>query len=112
MAIKLDDYQIEAVNQLKSGNILCGGTGSGKSRTALAFYVSKVCNGYLENPKKPYRTPKNLYVITTPKKRDDLEWEDEFAPFHFEYQKVDIHIDSWNNIRKYTNVVGAFFIFD
>lgn len=112
MAIKLDDYQIDAVNQLKSGNILCGGTGSGKSRTALAFYVSKVCNGYLENPKKAYRTPKNLYVITTPKKRDDLEWEDEFAPFHFNCQKVEVHVDSWNNIRKYTDVIGAFFIFD
>lgn len=112
MAIKLDDYQIDAVNRLKSGNILCGGTGSGKSRTALAYYVSKVCNGYLENPKKAYRTPKDLYVITTPKKRDDLEWEDEFAPFHFDCQKIDIHVDSWNNIGKYTNVGGAFFIFD
>lgn len=111
-AIKLDPYQIDAVNKLKSGCILCGGTGSGKSRTALAYYASKVCNGYLDDPKKKYRTPRDLYVITTPKKRNDLEWEDEFVPFFFDIQDVKVKVDSWNNITKYTDVHNAFFIFD
>lgn len=32
----LYDYQLEAANKLQNGNILCGGVGSGKSRTALS----------------------------------------------------------------------------
>ena len=111
-AIKLDDYQLEAIKKLRNGNILCGGTGSGKSRTALAYYVSKECNGYLDDPKRKFKTPKDLYVITTPKKRDELEWEDEFVPFFLDEQDISVHVDSWNNIKKYTDVFGAFFIFD
>lgn len=111
-AVELDDYQIDAINELRNGNILCGGTGSGKSRTALAYFVKKECNGYLEDPKKKYRTPKDLYIITTPKKRDDLEWEEEFAPFFFDIQGIQTHVDSWNNILKYKDVTDAFFIFD
>ena len=38
MAIQLYDYQLEALNRMKNGCILCGGVGSGKSRTGLAYY--------------------------------------------------------------------------
>lgn len=111
-AIKLDSYQLDAINNLKSGCILCGGTGSGKSRTALAYYTSRVCNGYLNDPKRKFKTPVDLYVITTPKKRNDREWEDEFVPFFLDIQDVNVTVDSWNNIKKYTDVKGKFFIFD
>lgn len=37
--IKLYDYQLDAVNQMKNGCILCGVVGSGKSRTAIAYYM-------------------------------------------------------------------------
>ena len=36
--ISLRDYQLDAVDRMKNGCILCGGVGSGKSRTALAYY--------------------------------------------------------------------------
>lgn len=89
---------MEAVKKMKNGCILNGGVGSGKSRTALYYY----CSLYDEDNRPP------LYIITTAKKRDDHEWELEAIPFRI----TDIHIDSWNNIQKYKNEYGGFFIFD
>lgn len=109
MAIELDQNQITAMNQLKNGSILCGGVGSGKSRTALAYFYIKECGGSLEGT--GINKPKDLYIITTARKRDDKEWEDEFPPFSLS-EVVNVKIDSWNNIGKYTNVFNAFFIFD
>ena len=97
MSIELYEHQKAALPKLKNGSILCGGVGSGKSRTALAYFLE---NEY----------PKNLYIITTARKRDTKEWEDECLPFNFE--DISITIDSWNNIGKYTGICGAFFIFD
>lgn len=108
MAVELDDYQIDALQRLKTGSILCGGVGSGKSRTALAYFLVKECNGSLNNPSIVESKP--LYIITTARKRDDKEWEDEFPPFPFD--DIFIKIDSWNNIGKYKEVEDAFFIFD
>ena len=108
MAIELDDYQITALHQLKTGSILCGGVGSGKSRTSLAYFLVKECGGSLDS--QQMTSPKDLYIITTARKRDDKEWEDEFPPFPF--SDISIVIDSWNNIGKYKEVEGAFFIFD
>ena len=96
MSVPLYDYQQDAVERLKNGSILCGGVGSGKSRTSLAYYH------------KVART-KDLYIITTARKRDTKEWEDEVEPFDL---KRKVTIDSWNNIGKYKDIVGAFFIFD
>ena len=96
MSVPLYDYQQDAVNRLKNGSILCGGVGSGKSRTSLAYYY------------KVART-KDLYIITTARKRDTKEWEDEVEPFNL---KRKVTIDSWNNIGKYRDIVDAFFIFD
>lgn len=104
----LDDYQQEAVNKMKNGCILCGDTGSGKSRTGLSYYFLRQ-GGKLENARKcDISNGKSLYIITTAKKRDTFEWEEEMSPFGIK-AKV---IDSWNNIGKYTNVKKAFFIFD
>ena len=61
---------------------------------------------------------KNLYIITTAYKRDTLEWEGELLLFGLNkdydksLSKVQITIDSWNNIGKYKTIEGAFFIFD
>ena len=106
----LYDYQMEAVNKLRNGNILCGGVGSGKSRTAL-FYYFKEQGGWIDkNGYSPMKEPKKLHIITTARKRDTLEWEGELAPFLIDPK--DVVIDSWNNIGKYKEITNAFFIFD
>ena len=110
MAIELRDYQIDAVNRMKNGCILCGGVGSGKSRTSLAYYFTQA--GGSLNPYSPMQSPRDLYIITTARKRDDHEWEDELATFILSTEADNIVIDSWNNIGKYSDVTDAFFIFD
>lgn len=113
MGIELDKHQIEAVNSLHNGNILCGQVGSGKSRCALAYYFCRVCGGTVRingegsysEPKKPHE----LYIITTALKRDTHEWEHECVPFLLSEK---VKVDSWNNIKKYVEVHDAFFIFD
>lgn len=110
MAIQLRDYQIKAIEQMKNGCILCGGVGSGKSITSLAYYFTQQ-GGQLNPFKFPKKKPKDLYIITTARKRDTLEWEGELVPFILPFGNT-VVIDSWNNIKKYANVTGAFFIFD
>ena len=114
MSINLNGYQFEAVCKMKNGCILVGDVGSGKSRTALTYYFWKVCGAELAingiGERKPMKTPRDLYIITTAKKRDSKEWVDELTPFGID--SVKITIDSWNNIKKYKDVFGAFFIFD
>lgn len=113
---KLHPHQKKAIEELRDGCILCGGVGSGKSRTALGYFVWKSCgfDKRLENPKKP----KDLYIITTARKRDTHEWEDECRFFGLSFLPqnsiagIRVSIDSWNNIKKYANVTDAFFIFD
>ena len=111
-------YQMEAVKQMKNGCILNGGVGSGKSRTSL-FYYFKEQGGWIDkNGYKPMKNPKDLYIITTARKRDTLEWEGELTHFlissdsKLSKYKNKVVIDSWNNIKKYKDVCGAFFIFD
>ena len=120
MSVELFDYQEEAIDKLKTGSILCGGVGSGKSRTSLAYFYLRECNGFLpssdseEYPRM--ETPKDLYIITTAKKRDSLEWQKELIPFLLSTDPAispcKVVIDSWNNIQKYVDVSKAFFIFD
>ena len=108
--IELDDYQKEAIERLKNGSILYANVGIGKSRTALGYFFMKECGGGIAEDGSyiPMKQPKELYVITTAKKRNDKDWELEMAPFLIKNATV----DSWNNIKKYVNVYGAFFIFD
>lgn len=114
----LYDYQLKAIKKMKNGCILCGGVGSGKSRTALAYYFQEN-GGKFEEALIPMKNPpQDLYIITTARKRDTLEWDSELATFlmstdpekSFYHHKV--VIDSWNNIQKYQKTQGAFFIFD
>ena len=116
--ISLDKYQLDAIDQMRNGCILCGGVGSGKSRTSLAYYYKE--QGGVLGTKNYVRmkTPRDLYIITTAKKRDSLEWEDEMLPFmittssEVSWYNHKVVVDSWNNIQKYKDVYGAFFIFD
>lgn len=119
--IKLRPYQIDAIKRLKNGSILNGGVGSGKSLTSLGYY-------YLQNGGSlsslqggeyiPMKNPKDLYIITTARKRDTLEWDGEITYFllsknpEVNFYKNKVVIDSWNNIKKYRGVYDAFFIFD
>ena len=99
--------QKQALANLRNGSILCGGVGSGKSITALAYYYTKLCDGSIEPWKTKTKGPK-LYIITTAMKRDKFEWEEECNRFLLKPEAV----DSWNNIKKYLDVSDAFFIFD
>lgn len=115
----LRDYQMDAVKKMTNGCILNGGVGSGKSRTGLYYYF-KEQNGSIDPDYKPMKNkPRDLYIITTAMKRDSLEWEGELANYRLStdpkknmFYGNTIVIDSWNNIKKYNNVYGAFFIFD
>lgn len=120
--MELRDYQLEAIGKMKNGCILNGGVGSGKSLTSLSYYYLQ--NGgsleflsgkdYIPMP----NPPKDLYIITTARKRDTFEWEGELSHFllstHEELNKYDnrVIVDSWNNIQKYKDIEDAFFIFD
>lgn len=119
MVISLSDYQLDAVNNMRNGCILCGGVGSGKSRTALAYYYKEQGGVLGSEYYVEMKNPRDLYIITTARKRDTLEWEAEMPPFLITtnpeyglYHNHKVVVDSWNNIQKYKNVYGAFFIFD
>ena len=105
----LDEEQLKAVEKLKTGSVLCGGTGSGKSRTSLAYYYYKVCDGDSNCP-GVRDNPVPLVIITTAKKRDSKEWDKECSLFGLEEE--DYIVDSWNNITKYVDIEESFFIFD
>ena len=120
--VELAQHQIDALKKMHNGCILRGDVGSGKSRTSLAYYYISVCKGMVKvNNKGSLRemeSPRDLFIITTAKKRDDESWYDELAPFCIPKNEIDNHthvrvtVDSWNNIKKYVNIYGAFFIFD
>lgn len=125
----LYDYQLDAVRRMRNGCVLCGKVGSGKSRTGLAYYYCRVCGGIVDGHEKgykddilPMKDPRHLYIITTARKRDTKEWEEELHPFLLSTDpimldtiyagRMKIVVDSWNNVHKYRNVKDAFFLFD
>lgn len=118
--ITLYDYQLDALNRMHNGCILCGGVGSGKSRTALAYYYVKNGGEIWTEQYVPMDDVdlQNLIIITTARKRDTCEWEMEMVPFLLSTKKEGnlyhnyVVVDSWNNIHKYTGQKGSFFIFD
>lgn len=115
--VELYSHQEKALDKMVPGSILVGGVGSGKSITALAYFYNKICNGDYKT-KSILLSPKDLYIITTARKRDSLEWDAEFSKFglsknpNCSISGITVVVDSWNNIKKYDNIKNAFFIFD
>lgn len=116
--MKLYPEQMDAVNHMRNGCILNGGVGSGKSLTSLYYYFKEHGGSMEENMYVPMKNPKDLYIITTAAKRDKHEWEGELLHYRLaptEKQKLysnKVVIDSWQNIKKYSDVKDSFFIFD
>lgn len=98
--MELWEHQRKALSKLHNGSVLVGGTGSGKSLTALAYY-KKVLEDSSESSMP-------LYILTTAAKRDGKDWIREAEKIKVVIKEV----NSWNQIKKYTQVSGAFFILD
>nr|DAF85724.1 MAG TPA: Chromatin remodeling complex ATPase [Siphoviridae sp. ctWT735] len=120
-AITLYDHQLAALKDISNGCILCGGVGSGKSITAIAWYYLQNGGSIMSLQGDEYvpmdDPPKDLYIITTARKRDTKEWEGELIPFLLYPGQPNLYsnkvvIDSWNNIKKYIGITNAIFIFD
>ena len=113
MAVVLGEHQVSAIRRMKNGCILCGGVGSGKSRAALAYYYLSEGGKIFDDGRCTIGKRKDLYIITTAQKRDKKEWDAELIPFLlYDEIGITIHIDSWNNIKKYAGVKNSFFVFD
>lgn len=119
--LELKPHQLSALDRLRTGCILNGGVGSGKSLTALSYYYLQQGGSrefLIGSEYKKMKNPKDLYIITTAQKRDKLEWDKELCYFLLsknpgdDFYKNKVIIDSWNNIVKYKTVNNAFFIFD
>lgn len=95
--VKLHPHQEEALERLKSGKVLVGGVGSGKSLVGASWALKQPNSG-------------GIVVITTARKRDSLEWVGEFAMAGSGMEGITV--DSWNNIARYSDARDAVFIFD
>lgn len=129
MTIDLAPHQLKAIEEMKNGCILKGGVGTGKTRTALAYFYTRVAEGTLRingagDTTSP-RRPVDIYVITTAKKRDERDWQDEAAALAIltassedgdrrgsSVAGIQLTVDSWNNVGSYREVTGSFFVFD
>jgi len=122
VTVDLYPHQIKAIGELKNGSVLRGGVGTGKSITAIAYFFLKECDGQFRlNGRGSYREPsrpRDLYIITTAKKRDGADWIKEASNFALSTEReasaggIQVTVDSWNNVGEYVEVKDAFFIFD
>ena len=117
MVVELKPHQRPAVEKLSNGKVLVGGVGSGKTPTALVYFYEKVMGGTLGDPGS-IKTPMDIYVFTTARKRESLDWQKWGAELAISREReasihgIQLTVDSYNNIGKYTHVHGAFLIFD
>ena len=114
----LYDFQMEAVEKSFVGCVLNGDVGTGKSRTGLFVYF-KDQGGWIEGSDyTPMENPKDLIILTTAMKRDRREWESELTWYRLStdpklnYYANKVIVDSWNNIKKYKDYTGCYFLFD
>ena len=96
--------QLKALREMHNGCVLKGGVGSGKSFTGLVYYVQQ-------------EAPKDIYIITTALKRDQNDWVKDAILMGISHasrtkERGKLTVESWNNVQKFTDVTGAFFIFD
>lgn len=122
MGISLGPHQLKAIDELDTGKVLIGGVGTGKSMTALAYWWTVVCDGELRvNDRDGWKPPTkkvDLYIITTARKRNSLDWVKELAQIGLSegseggLEGITVTVESWNNIKKFEAVRGAFFVFD
>lgn len=112
--IKAYPHQREAIKKLRTGSILRGGVGSGKTLTALLYFLERVLIADIVDGEYKIRKTMPLYIITTARKRDSLDWEKELSKISItkNSNKIEMVVDSWNNIKKYVDIENAFFIFD
>ena len=120
--LELSQNQLDAISEMHNGCILKANTGVGKTRTAIAYYYTKVCGGHIcvngEGSFGGMTTPRDLFIITTAKNRDDYSWFKELSHFQITEDftsnpsNIKVTVDSWQNIKKYRNVYGAFFVLD
>lgn len=97
-------HQEKALGEMHDRCVLRGGVGSGKTYTALVYYIRQ-------------EAPRDLVVITTARKRDELDWEADASQLGIGRDvsvpgRGTITVDSWNNIHKYIDRKDCFFIFD
>ena len=114
MIVNMSQEQLDAISRMHNGCILCSSYGSGKSRTAIGYYYRVNGGDFTGDDFDLMKEPiLKLYIITTAMKRDTQDWEKEMMPFLIKSMyDIDPVVDSWNNITKYSDVEGAFFIFD
>jgi hypothetical protein len=117
MTVTLLPHQREAVNNLGNGKVLVGGVGTGKTVTALVYFFEKVMGGTVGDFGS-VKTPMDIYVFTTARKRDELDWQIWAARLGINRERnasvagIQLVVDSYNNIGKYTHIHGQFFILD
>lgn len=117
MAVELYPHQQKAVEELSNGKVLVGGVGTGKTITSLVYFYTKVMSGELNKP-ETIKNPMDVYVFTTARKRDELDWQRDAAKLAISRDRdasihgIQLTVDSYNNIGKYLDVEGAFIILD
>ena len=106
--ISLKPEQYEACGKLKSGSILMGGVGSGKTYTSIFWAASQYGVDF-------FTEERPLVVITTAMKRDLIERGADKPDWQQSLENCGITnyiVDSWQNITKYEHIKNSVFIFD
>lgn len=117
MSVQLYAHQQKAVNELSNGKVLVGGVGTGKTITSLVYYFTDILGG-VPGDLSTVKHDVDLYVFTTARKRDELDWQRDAAKLGISGSKdghilgPTITVDSYNNIGKYQDLTGAFIIMD
>ncbi|QJD49654.1 DNA helicase [Gordonia phage Secretariat] len=117
MVVQLYPHQQKAVNELSDGKVLVGGVGTGKTITSLVYFYTKVMGGELNKP-ETITNPMDLYIFTTARKRDELDWQRDAAKLAMTRDRdasihhIQVTVDSYNNIAKYKEIKNAFVILD